>query len=211
MTETHPPRFAEALLEAFGADLTFRDAILGDMAQEHAQRVERHGERAAHLWYYRQAAMTAPHLLRNWFAGAQLGDARRLLNVAGLAYVMTLMINAGIFFGTIAVASAIAPGSKPTTGPFGLLMLGGLTFWSPICAGYLIATFEEAKPMTAAVALAVLWGTLQIVAAIVVYFAGELTLDIPTWMRMAAVPLIMGLCVLGGAIRVGRAAVPNRG
>lgn len=201
MNETHPPRFAEALLDSFGADAAFRDAILGDLAQEHALRSERYGDTAARLWYYRQAALTAPHLLRNWLAGARLADARRLLNVAGLAYVLSMMITMGAFFGASAIGSEIDPALTRTVMA---ASTGILTFAGPILAGYLAATFEEKKPMIASLALACCWGFLQIFTATWMYLSRDFNLDAPAWMRLAIVPFLMGLFVIGGAIRVKR-------
>jgi hypothetical protein len=205
MNETHPPRFAEALLESFGADQEFLDAILGDLAQEHAHRVERFGDRAARMWYYRQAAVTAPHLLRNWLAGAKLADARRLLNVVGLAYVMTTLIAVGAFFATLSIGSVI-PGVT-TDGLLSTFVVVGLTLGAPILGGFLAATFEESRPMTAALALAFAWGAFQLVAAIWLYVSRDFSLDMPAWMRLAVVPFLMGLVMVGGAIRVKRASL----
>jgi hypothetical protein len=201
MTETHPPPFAEALLESFGAEQKFRDAILGDLAQEHAQRVDRFGEPAARLWYYRQAALTAPHLLRNWVAGAKLADARRLLNVAALAYAMTAIVVMCVFFGAGAIGSAMDPA---LTQPIASISVVLLAIGSPILGGYFAASFEESKPMTAAAALAIAWGSIQVFMAVWILLATDVQIDLPAWMRIALIPFFMTVCVLGGAIRVAR-------
>ena len=202
MTAIHPPRVAEAILESFGADAEFRDAILGDLTQEHAQRAERFGPRAARLWYYRQAVFASQALLRNWLAGAKFVDARRLLNVAGLAYVTTMMINMLVFFGGSAVVTSILPKSAwNVAANIGFVMM---VIAAPICAGYLAATFEESKPMTAAISLAFIWACFQGLGAIYVYFAPDLRLDMPMLMRIAAIPFLMAACILGAVLRVRR-------
>ncbi|MGZ8377129.1 MAG: hypothetical protein ACXW05_20495 [Gemmatirosa sp.] len=56
----------EALLRALGADPAFVEAVLGDLAEECAERAARDGVRAARWWYVREAVRSAPHLVRSW-------------------------------------------------------------------------------------------------------------------------------------------------
>lgn len=66
-------RATDRLLSALGADPAFVEAVLGDLAEEHAMRTARHGARAAHAWYLRESLRSAPHVLasaltrRPWF------------------------------------------------------------------------------------------------------------------------------------------------
>jgi hypothetical protein len=219
MNETHPPRVAEAILESFGADAELRDAILGDLAQEHALRFERYGQRAARLWYFRQAVLAAPALLRNWVSGARWSDVRRLMNVVGLAYVITMMIEIG---GLLAIGAVVVEARSFLEG--GLLGRSGFlaamlsstkiqtlvaliagTF-GPTCAGYFAASFEEKRPMIGAAAFAAA-SAIFIVAGIVLTSILPLpAIRIDTGMfiamRLAAIPVIAILCLAGGALRV---------
>ena len=47
ITPRRPPKTAEPLLEALGAEPEFRDALLGDLTEELAIRAAYDGERAA--------------------------------------------------------------------------------------------------------------------------------------------------------------------
>ncbi|HEX7242371.1 MAG TPA: permease prefix domain 2-containing transporter, partial [Longimicrobiaceae bacterium] len=58
-----PPRTAERLLEALGAEPELRDALLGDLAEDFATRAADQGERAARRRYWREALRAAPYLL----------------------------------------------------------------------------------------------------------------------------------------------------
>ena len=54
---------AERALLAFGADPAVLDAVLGDLAEERAERAARDGAGAARRWYAREVLRSAPHLL----------------------------------------------------------------------------------------------------------------------------------------------------
>ena len=64
---TSPPRYAERLLEALGADPYLREVVLGDLAEEHALRAQWEGEPAARRWYDREGLRAVPFLLRGWW------------------------------------------------------------------------------------------------------------------------------------------------
>lgn len=218
MTETRPPRFAEMLLESFGADAEFSDAVLGDLAQEYALRLDRYGERAARMWYHRQALITAPHLLRRWWSVARFADMRHLLNVAGLAYLSAIMIAAGIGFAVAAATPTFLHWSGVETIPFAVVRAGIYTmaFLTPMTAGFFAATYEEKRPMLAAIALAAAWTGLILGGAVLsVLFhdpAHTYPLIPPTWARIVLIPVIATSIVVGGAIRVRKvSALPAAG
>lgn len=207
MTETHPPRLAEAILESFGATPEFRDAVIGDLAQEHAQRVERYGERAARLWYYRQAAAACPALLRNWLTTAGWADARRMLNVAGLAYVLTMVITIGTSLLIIAVGGRpfhpVLAGSPWLQWGSGML----ISMLGPICAGYFAASFEKSKPMAAAAALAFIWGVFIIAGvaiSVVLPPPAPGPIALTSALRILNIPIIAACCFGGGVLRIRR-------
>ena len=96
---TPSPR-VEALLTALAADAPYRDALLGDLAEEFGTRVDAQGVAEARRWYRRQALRTAPHLLRQW--GMRLGP----IDVARLA-VWTLLTEASMQLFWLMVRAAI--------------------------------------------------------------------------------------------------------
>lgn len=53
----------ERALHSIGADPAFVDAVLGDLAEERAERTVSQGARAAQLWYAREALRSMPHLV----------------------------------------------------------------------------------------------------------------------------------------------------
>lgn len=83
----------ERLLATLGANPAFVDAVLGDLAEERALRMEREGRVRAQLWYAREAIRAVPHLL--WNAVRHGGASGRLRGVgllAGLAAAPTLVV-----------------------------------------------------------------------------------------------------------------------
>lgn len=76
---TTPPARIETLLSALAADAPYRDAILGDLAEEFTIRVEEQGTRQARRWYRRQALRSAPHLLRGWAMRLGIADVMRIV------------------------------------------------------------------------------------------------------------------------------------
>jgi hypothetical protein len=87
-----PPRTAERLLGSLGARPEFRDPLLGDMDEEYADRVRRHGEQAARRWYWRESLRTAPHLVHDWRRSLAARDVRRLGSVVLASYCFTMML-----------------------------------------------------------------------------------------------------------------------
>jgi hypothetical protein len=76
----------ERLLHAVGARPDFVDAVLGDLAEERARRVDEDGPMSAQWWYAREALRSVPHLA--WSAvrhGGPRGLARVTVLVAVLA------------------------------------------------------------------------------------------------------------------------------
>jgi hypothetical protein len=216
MTTTHPPVVAEAILESFGADHEFRDAILGDLAQEHAQRVEQYGARPARLWYYRQAVLAMPALLRNWLSGAKWRDARRLLNVAALSYVLTMMIQVAIFFVSALIMPLFTSPRIPGT-MAGQLTLGlAISIFGPACGGFVAAGLEEERPMIGAAAVGFAWTafllTGMIISVLFLPVQAGFNQGFFVAMRLAIIPVVVCCSLIGGALRVwvasGRQAAP---
>jgi len=85
--------FIEALLNAIGAERGFTEAILGDLAEERALRMERDGSVRASLWYLRDAMRSMPYLVRNaWQFGGDSARARLMMVVGGGALAITALV-----------------------------------------------------------------------------------------------------------------------
>jgi hypothetical protein len=74
-----PPNVTERVLESLGSYAEYRDAVLGDMAEEFGARAERDGHWSARWWYYGQAVRAVPALLR---------DSAGRAGARGVAYVL---------------------------------------------------------------------------------------------------------------------------
>ncbi|GLC24459.1 hypothetical protein [Roseisolibacter agri] len=88
MRATHrAPRAArssiETLLERIGVDPVLAESVVGDLAEEYAERAARDGAGAARWWYVREALRSAPHLA--WSALRRLDHRGRMRLAAGIA------------------------------------------------------------------------------------------------------------------------------
>ena len=90
-----PPDLIGDFLRALGAEPSFVDDILGDLAEEHARHVEERGAIVAHWWYVAQATQALPHLAWNAARhGGARGRMRLAAVLAGLLMVPALVITA---------------------------------------------------------------------------------------------------------------------
>jgi hypothetical protein len=160
-----PPRTAELLLESLGVRSTFHEALLGDLAEEFALRVERDGVAPARRWYYRESVRVAPHLLRAWGRGLHARDLRRLASLVFASYCFTIML---IFLGTM-VAGSVADlfgsprGLAPHRSPALWLSVGGVC---TLTAGYIAAWLDSRAPLANTVALGVAWSCVGLAGAV---------------------------------------------
>ena len=165
---TQPPRLAEAFLASLGAQPEFRDAVLGDLAEELALRAQWDGVRAARRWYYHEAIRSTPYLLRDWVRGLRLRDVRRLAGVVLTSYVFMTMIALTVL--TIARSVMGSAGLSAA-----LQWLGqrhgiplALNFALGCCAaalgGYIAGWLHGRAPIVAALALGVVWSLVGLVA-----------------------------------------------
>jgi len=165
---TQPPRLAEAFLASLGAQPEFRDAVLGDLAEELALRTQWDGVRAARRWYYREAIRSTPYLLRDWVRGLRLRDVSRLAGVVLTSYVFMTMIALTV----LTIARSVMGTAGLSTG---LQWLGqrhgiplALTFALGSCAavlgGYIAGWLHARAPIVAALALGAVWSLVGLVA-----------------------------------------------
>jgi hypothetical protein len=157
ITPRTPPKTAERLLEALGAEPEFREALLGDLAEELAIRAAYEGERAARRWYWGAALRVAPHLLRNWARRPR--DVARLAGSVAAAY---LLLGVGVWVVLAAVEVAVERIGGPTTFPWHDPQPGALALWGMLlgftavatAGGWVASRLEDRAP-----AVAVLTGT----------------------------------------------------
>jgi hypothetical protein len=81
---------SERLLSGLGADPEFIEAVLGDLAEEYAERRERDGVGVARAWYAREWLRTAPHIVRSAIRHSPRARARAAMLLALLALTVTL-------------------------------------------------------------------------------------------------------------------------
>ena len=156
-----PPRFAEVLLESLGAESSFREPLLGDLAEGFALRVERDGVGAARRWYYRESVRATPHLLGDWRRSLRAPDIRYLAGVVLSSYVLTMTL---VFLAVeLAGGAASALGFSPRVlaapldaAPLvALWLLIGTTY--TVMGGYIAAWLDRRAPLVSAVALGLTW------------------------------------------------------
>ena len=196
-----PPRTAEVLLESLGAQASFREPLLGDLAEGFALRVERDGVGAARRWYYRESLRATPHLLEDWRRSLRAPDIRHLAGVVLSAYFLTMVL--------VFLALALAGGAADALG-FSLRVLPApsdrarlLPLWllgeimCTLMAGYIAAWLDRRAPLTTAVALGLTWSCGALAIGGITYGNG-----VPAWYWVCvAVLLAMGPTV-GGVLRL---------
>jgi hypothetical protein len=197
---TNPPRVAEALLSSLGADPTYRDSVLGDLAEEFEGRTVRDGVTAARWWYYSEALRSAPHLVRSFGARATGRDARRV-GRAALVALFGLFIVALVLGGVATgIASGLGVRLSVRTLPapaIALLSIVGMA-WTMI-GGYFAASVDKETPLISALALGTFWCAVDVVAYL---FAPERA----TWQAFVPLLPLIGVTV-GGMLRAGAPAV----
>ena len=198
-----PPRIATSLLEGLGLDQEFRDAVIGDLAEEFAIRLEYDGVATARRWYYREVIRTAPHLLRDWGRGLRPREVARIAGVVAASYVTVAMI--GGVIGAIAVGVSTALGVPftlqrlPLTNPVVLPAAVALGLLPSTLGGYVAAWLDTKSPLISAIALGAVWSSaVSIAAAIDTAF--------PIWYKLALLLVLPIGTTAGGILRLRRTA-----
>jgi hypothetical protein len=201
-----PPRTIERLLAGLGAKPDFRNAVLGDLAEEFASRVDANGIESATRWYRREAVRAVPHLFRSWLRGVRLGDVGHIAGVIITVYVRLAAI--ALILGGVIVGVVQVLGYQDRSLPWSnllassmilscLLLFGGV--FSTL-AGYLAAGLDSRAPLVTAAS----FGTLLLLGALLVphMFSVPVPSRFPTW-YLTAVPIVEFLgTIVGGVLRV---------
>lgn len=195
-----PPRTTELLLESLGATAGFRDALLGDLAEEFALRAERAGVREARRWYRREAVRAAPHLLRDWTRGVHVRDVTHLAGVAATSYVLMAML---VGFTRMMASSLVLVmlGSSPAVAQLpqdadrlAALAVLSLAVSAPV-GGCIAAWLHDRAPLLSAAAFGITWASAGVAKALLID-------GLPLWYRIGAPVLVLGGALAGGALRV---------
>ena len=165
-----PPRVAERLV-AFCAPGRLGDALLGDLAEEWADRSSGRTTLGPRLWYWSQAVRSLwPALTTN----VRRGDAGRLIAAVLLGVAILWVIGDAAMSVALGGLRAAWPGGQTPASLLEVAYLAGLTP-SAVLAGYATARLGLANGPLAAVALAAIVALPGIVAA----FTGAWSP--PTW------------------------------
>jgi len=205
-----PPRTIERLLAGLGATPDFRNAVLGDLAEEFAARAETDGIESATRWYRREALRAVPHLLRSWLRGFRLGDVGRTAGVIATAYtgmVVTFGILGAMIVGVVRTLGYPGPLLPPlaimASTAFLSWMMLFCVVWGTV-AGYLAAWLDSRAPLVTSATFGVLILLVQFGARHV--FAGPIS-PFPAWYLTGAPILVLVGTIAGGILRV-RASGP---
>lgn len=192
------PRRAEQVLEAFGTDPDFRDAVLGDLAEEFALRVSWDGPAAARRWYYRESMRVAPYLLRNWWRGLKRKDVGRLAGVIAASSISLVALETLLQIAKVALIPAYRE-MLPVSGYTRLIVLPALmlswTLLDGAFAGYVAARLGRRAPLPAVLGLGVTWA---------IVMSTVQSPAVPLWFRSANLAMMLAGIVAGGLIGVFR-------
>jgi hypothetical protein len=201
MIATRPPRAVELLLDSLGAKPEFRDALLGDLAQEFSERAECDGLGAARRWYVREAIRATPHLLRSWSLGLRVRDVTHLVGVAASAWLTVLMLTlliGGVVQGAMR-ALGFASAARPILHGDARIYSIGLTaaVTAGAMAGYAAAWLDREAPLVAALTTGAILACVSISAMLI----GP-GLALPIGYRIAAPIVVIIGGAIGGVLRV---------
>jgi hypothetical protein len=193
-----PPRLPQLLLSALGARAEFRDAVLGDMAEEYYMRAEMQGEYAAHAWYLDQAYRAAPHLILDGLKNLGAGGIAHLAGAALKAYASIFAIAAVVLPLVMLLPHDVMRPSAITTFALGLPIT--------LLGGYLAARFGRRAPLVSSIALGVLWATIN-AAGLLFVLARMPQFGVPSWYNIVAPTFLLAGTTLGGGFRIARRGV----
>ena len=196
MNQPRHPRFPEVMLEALDPGSEFREALLGDLAEEFVMRSERDGNAAARRWYYREAIRGVPYLLLATCRHLRARDALDVARATLLSLVLVTVLSA--FLNVIVSGVAVALGTSLAD----LTRNSALTIIGPgvggaMLGGYIAARLYARAPLLAAAVLCAVWSNLSVAALLVADGA------LPAVYSAAPVVIVTGT-MAGGILRAWR-------
>jgi hypothetical protein len=181
------PELLDVALTGLNVDRELREAIIGDMIEEHAEIAATRGNRLANWWIVSQLLRSAPILARATLReDGEDGWVRAMLRTVGAAVLaLGIVLVAASLSASVAFA-ALAP---ETLARLTMVMLA-IDLGYGVAGGYLAARLGRA-PLTSAAIFGVLGATMSIFAA------GTS----PSWYAMALSLFLLPATVAGGWIR----------
>ena len=179
------PGILDVALTALNVDRGLREAIVGDLVEEHAEIAATRGERVADWWMFSQMVRSMPTFAH---AALRAGGTRALMRILGaalsalLAVLIVASVSAAVAFNTI---------SPQTMARFAIVVLA-IDLAYGVAGGYLAARLGPVAPLASAVAFGVLGVLLSTVAT-----EGAT----PAWYPLALQLLLVPATALGGWMR----------
>jgi hypothetical protein len=211
------PRIPQGFLESLCPRSAFRDAVLGDLAEEFAFRAERDGLSPAKRWYYRESVRATPYLLRDWLRSVRAVDAVSIAVWSLVTFGIGDMLRLSLMAAGVVAAWDTVPDSigvlyaawrdvvldRPTVAA----VMQALGWIAPVAGGYLTAWANPRAPLTAAFAIGALPAAVSLVVTLWQLFTtGPGTLAPPSLEYRLTVPQLWLACTMtGGALQVLRA------
>jgi hypothetical protein len=212
------PRISQALLAALCPAGEFRESVLGDLAEEYAERVDRDGARAARRWYLREATRAAPYAMLAWFRGLRIGEAAQLVAItvgtviADRLFQYSLMWLVVASWGTIADSQGLLLSAwrdveefRPVTAA----AVGAAGWLVPIASGYVAARLQRRAPLSGAIGVGLLLALLVLgFGLVLIWTASGARFD--HTLLITAPSGWLGYTTLGGVLRVWQEAQTRR-
>ena len=201
MSGYHPPSRAETFLGSLGADESLTNDVLGDLAEEFAERVTWQGRAQARWWYYRQVATVTPLFLRDWRMNARRTDYESIA-VSVLWSTLAVQALAAVLYATIDRISVAV-----TDYPFATWMrhfvgiespLAGMIGWSFVATlafsgGFIASRFGKRAPMPTLLAGVGSWAAMYFVVGGRNALRGAALAGLSSFMAMALAGGLLGI------------------
>jgi len=202
---SQPPRAVESILKGLGADPYLVDVILGDLAEEYAQRAAFDSEEEARRWYTTEALRSVPHLLRSALGRLRVGDVPRLVGNAVLAWLALLPVGLTIGVVFLGVMRLMGIDWAQTGGgilgnwtsiqlPFVIAAMLAMPL-SGFAGGYVAGLLNRRAPLIGSAAFGAVWTSINVIAGL---FAPS---PLPTSYRIVALAMFNIAAIAGGLVR----------
>ena len=194
MNDSSAPHRTELILEALGADTDFREAVIGDLAEEFALRVRWDGPVAARRWYHRESIRVAPYLLRDWWRSLRWTNVAYFANVL-LWSSMSVMALESLLQRSVRGLVLLIHGTPLDALPVSAGVASLMLCWTLIdgaFAGYVAARIGRRAPLPSALLLG---GTLT---GVMIWSGLNVA---PPWFLAANVTTLIAGTIAGGLFR----------
>lgn len=198
---SQPPRALESIIRSLGADPYLADVVLGDLAEEFAERAAFDGELEARRWYATEAIRSVPHLLRSALARLRVGDVPRLVGIALFSWLALLPISltALAIVATVLRLLGVDVDVQLMTRSSSFIAVAMLAMPLAGLAGGYVAAWRNARaPLIGAAAFGLVLTSINLIAG---FFAPS---PLPPTYRVTALAMFNAAAIVGGVIRATR-------